>query len=199
SDLRARNEHVILGRVTGVDKQRRVVNVGEREIPYDYLVIATGARHSYFGHDDWERVAPGLKKIDDATFIRRRILTAFELAEQASDEATRRRFLTFVVIGAGPTGVEMAGAIAELAHVALRHDFRMINPRDARIVLVEAGPRVLPAFPEVLSRSALRSLERLHVEVRLGHAVSHCDDEGVVMGEERLEAGTIIWAAGVMA
>jgi NADH:quinone reductase (non-electrogenic) len=196
---RARNEHVLLGRVTGVDKQRRVVRAGDREVPYDYLVVATGAQHSYFGHDDWERVAPGLKKIDDATFIRRRILTAFELAEQASDEATRRRFLTFVVIGAGPTGVEMAGAIAELAHVALRHDFRSINPRDARIVLVEAGPRVLPAFPEVLSRSALRSLERLHVEVRLGHAVSHCDEQGVVMGEQRLEAGTIIWAAGVMA
>jgi NADH dehydrogenase len=196
---RARNEHVLLGRVTGVDKQHRVVRAGDREVPYDYLVVATGAQHSYFGHDDWERVAPGLKKIDDATFIRRRILTAFELAEQASDEATRRRFLTFVVIGAGPTGVEMAGAIAELAHVALRHDFRSINPRDARIVLVEAGPRVLPAFPEVLSRSALRSLERLHVEVRLGHAVSHCDEQGVVMGEQRLEAGTIIWAAGVMA
>jgi NADH:quinone reductase (non-electrogenic) len=196
---RARNEHVLLGRVTGVDKQRRVVRAGDREVPYDYLVVATGAQHSYFGHDDWERVAPGLKKIDDATFIRRRILTAFELAEQASDEATRRRFLTFVVIGAGPTGVEMAGAIAELAHVALRHDFRSINPRDARIVLVEAGPRVLPAFPEVLSRSALRSLERLHVEVRLGHAVSQCDEQGVVMGEQRLEAGTIIWAAGVMA
>ena len=196
---RASNEHVILGRVTGIDKQRRVVKAGGRELSYDYLVIATGARHSYFGHDDWERVAPSLKKIDDATFIRRRILTAFELAEQASDGATRQRFLTFVVIGAGPTGVEMAGAIAELAHVALRHDFRTINPRDARIVLVEAGQRVLPAFPEVLSRSALRSLERLHVEVKLGQAVSHCDEQGVAMGEQRLEAGTIIWAAGVMA
>jgi NADH dehydrogenase len=196
---RARNEHVILGRVTGVDKQRRVVSVDDREIPYQYLVIATGARHSYFGHDDWEQVAPGLKKIDDATYIRRRILTAFEMAEQATDAETRRRYLTFVVIGAGPTGVEMAGAIAELAHVALRHDFRTINPRDARIVLVEAGPRVLPAFPEQLSQSALKSLERLHVEVRLGSPVSQCDEQGVVIGEQRLEAGTIIWAAGVMA
>jgi NADH dehydrogenase len=196
---RARNERVILGRVNGVDKQRRVVRVDEREIPYDYLVIATGARHFYFGHDDWERVAPSLKKIDDATFIRRRILTAFELAEQAADAETRQRYLTFVVIGAGPTGVEMAGAIAELAHVALRHDFRTINPRDARVVLVEAGPRVLPAFPEALSQAALRSLERLHVEVQLGRAVSRCDEQGVVIGDQRLEAGTLIWAAGVMA
>ena len=196
---RARNEHVVLGRVTGVDKQRRIVRLDDREIPYDQLVIATGAQHSYFGHDDWERVAPGLKKIDDATDIRRRILTAFELAEQATDAETRARCLTFVVIGAGPTGVEMAGAIAELAHVALRHDFRTINPRDARIVLVEAGARVLPAFPEKLSQSALRSLERLHVEVRLGNPVSQCDEQGVVIGEQRLEAGTLIWAAGVKA
>jgi NADH dehydrogenase len=196
---RARNERVILGRVNGVDKQRRVVRVDEREIAYDYLVIATGARHFYFGHDDWERVAPSLKKIDDATFIRRRILTAFELAEQAADAETRQRYLTFVVIGAGPTGVEMAGAIAELAHVALRHDFRTINPRDARVVLVEAGPRVLPAFPEALSQAALHSLERLHVEVQLGRAVSRCDEQGVVIGDQRLEAGTLIWAAGVMA
>ncbi|HYX04438.1 MAG TPA: NAD(P)/FAD-dependent oxidoreductase [Reyranella sp.] len=196
---RARNERVILGRVNGVDKQRRVVRVQEREIPYDYLVIATGARHFYFGHDEWERVAPSLKKIDDATFIRRRILTAFELAEQAADAETRQRYLTFVVIGGGPTGVEMAGAIAELAHVALRHDFRTINPTDARVVLVEAGPRVLPAFPEALSQAALRSLERLHVEVQLGRAVSRCDEQGVVTGDQRLEAGTLIWAAGVMA
>ena len=196
---RARNESVILGRVSDVDKQRRVVRVDERDIPYDYLVIATGARHFYFGHDDWERVAPSLKRIDDATFIRRRILTAFELAEQAADAETRRRYLTFVVIGAGPTGVEMAGAIAELAHVALRHDFRTINPTDARVVLVEAGPRVLPAFPEALSQAALHSLERLHVEVQLGRPVSRCDEQGVVIGDQRLEAGTLIWAAGVMA
>jgi NADH dehydrogenase len=168
-------------------------------VPYDHLVIATGARHSYFGHDDWEGVAPGLKKIDDATYIRRRILTAFEQAEQAEDTNARQRYLTFVVIGAGPTGVEMAGAIAELAHVALRDDFRTINPRDARIVLVEAGPRVLPAFPPSLSQSALRSLERLHVEVRLGAAVTQCDEDGVVIGGERLDAATQIWAAGVMA
>ncbi|MBV8190217.1 MAG: NAD(P)/FAD-dependent oxidoreductase, partial [Alphaproteobacteria bacterium] len=157
------------------------------------------ARHSYFGHDEWEPVAPGLKKIDDATYLRRRILTAFEMAEQADNATERERYLTFVVIGAGPTGVEMAGAIAELAHVALRHDFRTINPRDARIVLVEAGQRVLPSFPESLSRSAQRSLERLHVEVRLGAAVTQCDGEGVMIGSERLAAATLIWAAGVMA
>ena len=196
---RAANERVVLGRVTAVDKERRVVTVEDREVPYDYLIIATGARHSYFGHDDWEHVAPGLKKIDDATFIRRRILTAFENAEQALDAEARQRFLTFVVIGAGPTGVEMAGAIAELAHVALRHDFRTINPRDARIVLVEAGARVLAAFPPSLSEAALQSLQRLHVDVRLGKAVSQCDENGVTIGDQRLEAATIIWAAGVMA
>ena len=175
---KAPNVRVILGRVTGVDRHRRIVKLEDREVGYDALVLATGSRHAYFGHDEWESVAPGLKTIDDATGIRRRILSAFEQAEQADDPEARRRFLTFVVIGAGPTGVEMAGAIAELAHVALRHDFRTINPRDARIVLVEAGPRVLAAFPPTLSESALRSLERLHVEVRLGKPVSECDADG---------------------
>jgi NADH dehydrogenase len=193
----AANERVILGRVNGVDRQRRLVQLDDREVAYDVLVLATGSRHAYFGHDEWESVAPGLKKIDDATGIRRRILLAFEQAEQTDDPVARRRFLTFVVIGAGPTGVEMAGAIAELAHVALRHDFRTINPRDARIVLVEAGPRVLAAFPPTLSESALRSLERLHVEVRLGKPVTECDDRGVTIGDDRLQAATIIWAAGV--
>src|SRR5262245_29389750 len=144
----AANVRVILGRVDGIDRQRRTVQLTDREIDYDVLILATGSRHAYFGHDEWESVAPGLKKIDDATAIRRRILTAFEHAEQAADAEARRRFLTFVVIGGGPTGVEMAGAIAELAHVALRRDFRTIDPRDARIVLIEAGPRVLPGFPE---------------------------------------------------
>ncbi len=194
---KAANARVIMGRVTGVDRQRRVVRLDDREVAYDTLVLATGSRHAYFGHDEWEDVAPGLKKIDDATGIRRRILMAFEQAEQTDDAEARRRFLTFVVIGAGPTGVEMAGAIAELAHVALRNDFRTINPRDARIVLVEAGPRVLAAFPPSLSHSAEQSLERLHVEVRLGQPVNECDAKGVTIGEERLEAATIIWAAGV--
>ena len=196
---RAANIRVVLGRVSGVDRQRRTVEVDGHEIEYDQLVLATGSRHAYFGHDEWERVAPGLKKIDDATGIRRRILTAFEHAESMAPAEDRRRFLTFVVIGAGPTGVEMAGAIAELAHVALRHDFRTIDPREARIVLVEAGPRVLPAFPPQLSAAAQQALERLHVEVRLGTPVSNCDESGVTIGDEHLPAATIIWAAGVAA
>ena len=196
---RAANVRVVLGRVSGIDKQRRMVKVDSLEIGYDYLVLATGSRHAYFGHDEWERVAPGLKKIDDATGIRRRILTAFEHAESMAPAEERARFLTFVVVGGGPTGVEMAGAIAELAHVALRQDFRAINPREARIVLVEAGPRVLPAFPPTLSAAAQKALERLHVEVRLGTPVSNCDESGVTIGGEHLAASTIVWAAGVAA
>jgi NADH:quinone reductase (non-electrogenic) len=195
----AANVRVLLGRVIGVDKQRRTVRLEDREITYDYLVLATGARHAYFGHDDWESVAPGLKKIDDATAIRRRILLAFERAEATSDRVARRRLLTFVVIGGGPTGVEMAGAIAELARVALRRDFRNIDSREASIVLVEAGPRVLPAFPPRLSDAAHQSLDRLGVEVRLGNPVTECDEGGVTIGGDRLEAATIIWAAGVAA
>ena len=200
---RAANVRVVLGKVTGVDRERRVVRLDDREIPreipYDQLVLATGSRHAYFGHDEWESVAPGLKKIDDATAIRRRILTAFENAESAETPEERKRFLTFVVIGAGPTGVEMAGAIAELAHVALRHDFRTIDPREARVMLVEAGPRVLAAFPPALSDSAQAALQRLHVEVRLGTPVSNCDEGGVTIGDEHVPAATIIWAAGVAA
>ena len=196
---RAANVRVVMGKVSGVDVVQRTVQVDDREIPYDQLVLATGARHSYFGHDEWERVAPGLKKIDDATAIRRRILTAFEHAESAETPEARRRFLTFVVIGGGPTGVEMAGSIAELAHVALRHDFRTIDPREARILLVEASPRVLAAFPPVLSTAARGALERLHVEVRLGTPVSNCDEAGVTIGEEHVPAATIVWAAGVAA
>ncbi len=196
---RAPNVRVVLGRVSGVDKQRRVVKLDDREIEYDSLVLATGSRHAYFGHDEWERVAPGLKKIDDATGIRRRILSAFEHAESMAPAEDRKRFLTFVVIGGGPTGVEMAGAIAELAHVALRHDFRTIDPREARIVLVEAGSRILPAFPPSLSEAARKSLERLHVEVRLGNPVTNCDESGVTIGDEHLAASTIVWAAGVAA
>ncbi len=196
---RAANVHVLLGKVNGIDKERRTVVLDDRTLPYDTLVLATGARHSYFGHDEWESVAPGLKKIDDATDIRRRILTAFENAEATDGHEARRRFLTFVVIGGGPTGVEMAGAIAELARVALRHDFRSIDPREASIILVEAGPRVLPAFPAVLSAAAHKSLEKLGVEVRLGTPVTHCDTEGVTIGDDRLAAATIIWGAGVAA
>ena len=197
---RAGNVRVVLGKVSGVDRERRVVKVDDRPgLAYDHLILATGARHAYFGHDDWEAVAPGLKTIDDATGIRRRILTAFENAEAADSPEARRRLLTFVVIGGGPTGVEMAGAIAELAHAALRHDFRTVDPREARIVLVEAGARLLASFPEALSTAARESLERLHVEVRLGAAVSACDADGVTIGEQRMDAATIVWAAGVAA
>jgi NADH:ubiquinone reductase (H+-translocating) len=196
---RATNVQVMLGKVDGIDTQRRVVSLDDREVSYDHLVLATGARHSYFGHDEWEAVAPGLKKIDDATAIRRRILTAFESAEATDDAVERRRLLTFVVIGGGPTGVEMAGAIAELARVALRHDFRRIDPREARVVLIDGGPRVLAAFPEKLSRSARTALEGLGVEVRLGSPVTGCDHRGVTVGTGLLEAATIVWAAGVAA
>jgi len=195
----AANVRVLLGRVVAVDKERRVVTLEDRTLAYDSLVLATGARHAYFGHDDWEEAAPGLKTIEDATAIRRRILVAFEKAEATQEHAVRRRLLTFVVIGGGPTGVEMAGAIAELARVALRRDFRNIDSREASIVLVEAGPRVLPAFPPKLSDAAHKSLDRLGVEVRLGNAVTECDEGGVTIGGDRLEAATIIWAAGVAA
>ncbi|HVM77989.1 MAG TPA: NAD(P)/FAD-dependent oxidoreductase [Stellaceae bacterium] len=194
-----RNTTVVLGRVTGIDTAARTVEVGERRIPYDTLIVATGARHAYFGHDEWEPFAPGLKKIDDATEIRRRILLAFETAENTEDMEEWRRLLTFVVIGAGPTGVELSGAIAELARKALATDFRHIDPRATRVVLVEAGPRVLPSFPEPLSRAAQRALEKLGVEVRLGKAVTRCDAAGAELGGERIEACTILWAAGVAA
>jgi NADH:ubiquinone reductase (H+-translocating) len=194
-----RNATVLLGRVTGVDATARDVLIGERRVPYDYLIIATGARHAYFGHDEWESFAPGLKKIEDATDIRRRVLLAFEMAENATNPEERRRLLNFVVIGAGPTGVELAGTIAELAHRALASDFRNINPREARIMLIEAGPRVLPSFPEKLSAIAKISLERLNVEVHLGTPVTTCDAEGIELGGERIYSQCVIWAAGVMA
>jgi NADH dehydrogenase len=199
--LRAqRNAAVQLGRVTGVDKVRREVIVGDRRVAYDYLVLATGARHAYFSHPEWESVAPGLKKIADATQIRERILMAFERAEaDGCDDTERRKLLTFVVVGGGPTGVEMAGAIAELSRRALAADFRVIDPGTTRIVLVEAGPRLLPAFPERLSEDAKTSLESLGVEVRLGSPVTLCDAEGVTLGGERIGSRNVIWAAGVMA
>ncbi len=193
------NASVQMGRVTGIDTQRREVLTGDRRLSYDYLVLATGARHAYFGHEEWENFAPGLKKIDDATLVRQRLLMAFERAESECDPEERRRLLNFVVVGGGPTGVEMAGAIAELARGALASDFRSIDPKDARIMLIEAGPRLLPAFAESLSGIAKRSLERLGVEVLLGRAVTECSCAGVALGEERIAAGTIIWAAGVMA
>ena len=196
---RQRNTEVLLGTVTAIDKNARAAVIGERRVTYDYLVVATGARHAYFGHDDWEKVAPGLKTIDDATAVRRRILMAFEAAECSGDLVERRRLMTFVIVGAGPTGVELAGAIAELACVALAADFRRIDLGQTRIVLVEAGTRVLPTFPETLSMAAARALEHLGVELRFGQAVTQCDRDGVTIGSERLECSTVLWAAGVAA
>jgi NADH dehydrogenase len=196
---RQRNTRVLLGRVTDVDLDAREVLIGERRVPYDFLVVATGARHAYFGRDEWEPFAPGLKKIEDATDIRRRILLAFEQAETAEEADERRRLLNFVIVGGGPTGVEMAGAIAELAKRALAADFRNVDPRQARVLLIQSGPRLLPAFPDRLSAVAQRALERLGVEVRLGQPVTECDAGGVTVGDERIAAGTVLWAAGVAA
>jgi NADH:ubiquinone reductase (H+-translocating) len=195
---RQRNAGVILAKVSGVDTARGEVIAEGRRFPFDYLIVATGAEHAYFGHD-WSSYAPGLKTIDDATYLRRRILLAFERAETEPDADERRRLLNFVVVGGGPTGVEMAGAIAELAKRALASDFRSIDPRCARIVLIEAGPRLLPPFDPALSEAARRSLEQLGVEVRLGSGVTDCDCSGVSLGRERLQTRTIVWAAGVKA
>ncbi len=190
---------VIMAEVTGVDKLARRVMMGSRSISYDYLVLATGARDAYFGHDDWEQYAPGLKTIPQATDIRRRILLAFEQAEATRDQAKRTALLTFVLVGGGPTGVEMAGAIAELSHKALAADFRHIDPRMARIILIEAGPRILASFSEDLSRKSRKALERLGVEVREGQRVETIDVEGVVVAGARILASNVIWAAGVRA
>jgi NADH dehydrogenase len=194
-----KNISVVLAEVTGIDITAREVLADGRRLPYDFLVLATGARHAYFGHDDWAGFAPGLKEIDDATRLRQRILVAFERAEVEEDAARRRALLTFVVVGGGPTGVEMAGAIAELARKALAADFRTIDPRCARIILVEAGDRLLQPFHPNLSEAARRSLVKLGVDVRLGAAVTACDVHGLVAAGERIEAATLIWAAGVMA
>jgi NADH:ubiquinone reductase (H+-translocating) len=195
-----KNARVIMARVTGVDVQARRVHTTEIELPYDYLVLATGATHSYFGHDDWAPNAPGLKHISDATEIRRRFLIAFERAEVVEDDAERQRLLTFVIVGGGATGVEMAGAIAEVAQRTLRHDFRQIDPRRSRIMLIEAGPRLLPAFNKALSDYAEHSLHSMGVEVELNHMVTGCDGRGVTLKDgRRIDAATVVWAAGVVA
>jgi NADH:ubiquinone reductase (H+-translocating) len=193
------NVSVILAQVSGIDLARSEVLAEGRRIPFDDLIIATGARHAYFGHDDWAAHAPGIKTIDDATYLRRRILLAFEKAETEPDPDERRRLLNFVIVGGGATGVEMAGAIAELAKRALAADFRVIDPRSARVILVEAGPRLLPSFDPSLSAAAQKSLEKLGVEIRLNCSVTDMNASGVSIGTERIETGTAIWAAGVMA
>jgi NADH:ubiquinone reductase (H+-translocating) len=194
-----RNATVFLAEVKTVDLAGRSVETSAGPMSYDYLVIATGATHSYFGHDDWAKFAPGLKRIEDATRIRRSILLAFERAELADNDAERQRLLTFVIVGGGATGVEMAGAIAEIARQTLTKDFRRIDPRNSRIILLEAGPRVIPTLPEDLSRYAERALTRMGVDVRTSTRVISCDADGVDVDHGRIDASTIIWAAGVVA
>lgn len=192
----AENLEVVLANADRIDVAEKAVVCADRKVPYDYLIVAAGARHSYFGHDGWERFAPGLKNLEDVLELRRRILFAFEAAEIAETAAERQKALTFVVVGAGPTGVEMAGAIAELAHKSLADDFHHVNPKDARIVLVDAAPRVLPAFTPGLSESARKQLEQLKVEVRTGVMVKDVGPDGVHVGDELIPARTIVWAAG---
>ena len=190
----------LLGEVVGVDSANRMVTLADGgSVPYDSLIIATGARHAYFGHDDWERFAPGLKTLDDATQLRRKLLMAFEAAEREYDPTRRKALLTFAIIGAGPTGVELAGSIIELARVTLRDEYRSIRPEEARVVLIEAGPRVLANFRPELAEYARKALERLGVEVRLGQAVTQITAGSVQLGDTVLQAGTILWAAGVQA
>jgi len=196
---RQANSEVLMAEVVGLDLAGRRVLTRQGDLPYDFLVVATGARYNYFGHEDWERNAPGLKSIADATAIRQGILMAFEKAEVEPDPGRRRDLLTFVIVGGGPTGVELAGAIGELAHMALASDFRHISTRMARILLVEAGPRILAAFPEGLARGAQKALGRLGVEVRCGALVQVVDEAGVVVGGERIGSKTVLWAAGVAA
>ena len=193
------NVRVLLGGVTNVDLGTREVIIGNSRVPYDYLIIAAGARHSYFGHDEWAPFAPGLKQIEDATGIRSRLLFAFEQAENAEAPAVQRDMLTFVIVGGGPTGVELAGAIAELARHGLAREFRAVDPAMARVVLMQAGPRILPTFPEKLSERATAALTDLGVEVLTNSAVERIDDEGVVVAGRRVAARNVFWAAGVMA
>ena len=193
------NATVFMAEVIGVDAKTRIVKTQAGVFPFDFLVIATGAMHSYFGHQNWSAFARGLKSIEDATRIRRSILSAFEEAELARDDAERKRLLTFVIIGGGPTGVEMAGAIAEIARQTLARDFRRIDPRTAKIVLIEAGPRILPTFSEQHSRYACDTLTSMGVEVITSSPVLQCDERGVDLADRRIEAGSVVWAAGVMA
>ena len=195
----ADNTRVVLGEVTGIDPAAKTLMLGARSVAFDYLILATGATHAYFGHDEWAPFAPGLKTLDDAIDIRRRVLTAFEAAETACDPVERKRLLTFVIVGGGPTGVELAGAIAELARKALTTDFRAIRGEMARVLLVEAADRLLLAFDPPLSAYAKRAVQKLGVEVSLGKAVTLVDQDGVMIGDQRVEAANVIWAAGVRA
>jgi NADH dehydrogenase len=199
--MRKREEvTTLLAVVTGVDPQNRCVTLEDGgTVAFDTLVLATGARHAYFGHDDWEPFAPGLKTLEDATSIRRRVLLSLERAERETDPARRAALLTFVIVGGGPTGVELAGAIVELVYQNLHGEFRRFDTRQARVLLIEAGPRLLPAFAPVLSAYALNALARLGVEVRLNFPVTDCDASGVTVGDQIIAADVILWAAGVRA
>jgi len=194
-----KNIEVLMGEVTGFDLDRRMVKTPEADIPYDYLIVAAGASHAYFGHDDWEPYAPGLKTIEDALEIRRRVLLAFELAERQAAAGETEVPLNFVVVGAGPTGVELAGTLAEISRHALAHEFRSIDPARTHILLIEGGPRVLPAYAEDLSRSAQEQLNRLGVEVRTSTVVTQIEPGAVYAGQSRLPATVVLWAAGVAA
>jgi NADH dehydrogenase len=194
-----KNVEVLMAEVTGFDLDRRLVQTPELQIPYDYLIIAAGARHSYFGHEDWEPFAPGLKTIEDALEIRRRVLLAFELAERQAAAGRASEPVNFVVVGAGPTGVELAGTLAEISRHALAHEFRSIDPGRTHILLVEGGPRVLPAYAEDLSRSAQDQLQRLGVEVRTSAMVTKVEPGAIHIGETHMQATVILWAAGVAA
>lgn len=196
---RSRSTEVLMAEVIGVDTARRCVLLSDREVPYDYLVLATGSHYNYFGHPEWQQHAPCLKSLADATSIRRDVLLAFEAAELEPDPEERRALTTLVLVGAGPTGVEMAGALAELAHRALADEFRHVDPRTARIILLEAAPRILLQFPESLADNARRMLERMGVEVRSGAAVESVDADGVVIAGERIRSRNVIWTAGVLA
>ena len=194
-----KNSSVLLAEVGGVDLDAKRVRCGERWVEYDYLVLAAGVKTSYFGHDEWAAEAPGLKTLNDALEIRRRILMAFERAEWSANPDERRRLLTFVVVGGGPTGVELAGALSEIARDALLDDFRNIDPSEARVILVEGNERILRAFPDTLPDKALRALRKVGVEVRLGERVTRLDERGVIVGTEEIEAETVLWAAGIQA
>lgn len=196
---RQKNARVLLAEAVAVEVNARKVLLRDGELSYDFLIVATGARHGYFGHDEWEPCAPGLKSLEDALEIRRRILLAFEKAERESDEVKRRVLLTFVIVGGGPTGVELAGAIAEISRQVMVRDFRAIDPREARIILVEAGARILPSYPEDLSAEAEASLKKLGVEVWKHSAVTLVQLDAVVIGDQRIHAATTLWAAGVTA
>ena len=194
------NTTVLMGDIVSIDPKAQTIRFEDgEEIGFDYLIVATGARHGYFGHDEWEKFAPGLKSVDDAREIRQRFLLAFERAERAATDEEKRAFTTFVIVGGGPTGVELAGSIPVIARKALSGEFRTIDPTKTRVILIEAGPRVLSTFPEDLSRRAQEGLEELGVEVRTGSAVTNITDRAVFLGDERIDTRSVFWAAGNVA